>query len=230
MRIRPVERGAAAVRVILSGTVLVTLLTACSTARIEQAGRTMAGIDENEAVVLLARQQIMEAETEESFMSCLHRSLANGDAKLNLYPAQAFVDGLFPWFEPRTAPPTPDRFGQLLGHSRIRQRLAGMGVRYLVWVDGDTDRVDRGGGISCAIGPGGGGCFGFAWWEKESSYEASIWDLEHPASVGKISADVKGTSYLPALIVPIPLIARTQTTACKGLAEQLKEFMGLEEE
>jgi hypothetical protein len=31
-------------------------------------------------------------------------------------------------------------------------------------------------------------------------------------------------SYLPALLVPVPLIARTQNAACKGVAEQLREF------
>lgn len=63
------------------------------------------------------------------------------------------------------------------------------------------------------------------WWEKDSSYEASIWDLKRARSVGLISAEASGTSYLPAIIVPIPLIARTQAAACDGLAEQLKGFL-----
>ena len=42
---------------------------------------------------------------------------------------------------------------------------------------------------------------------------------------GTVTADVSGTSFLPALVVPIPLIARTQTAACKGLAQQLRAFI-----
>ena len=100
-----------------------------------------------------------------------------------------------------------------------------LGVRYIVWLDGDTERVAEGGSLSCAAGPGGGGCFGFAWWQNDADYEASVWDLNGYASAGTISADVSGTSFLPALVVPIPLIARTQTKACKGLAQQLRTFI-----
>jgi hypothetical protein len=30
---------------------------------------------------------------------------------------------------------------------------------------------------------------------------------------------------IPALIIPVPLIARTQTAACKGLARELQQFI-----
>jgi hypothetical protein len=40
-----------------------------------------------------------------------------------------------------------------------------------------------------------------------------------------VSADVSGTSYMPAFVVPIPLIARTQSAACSGLARQLSLFL-----
>ena len=56
-----------------------------------------------------------------------------------------------------------------------------------------------------------------------------LWDLEGLESAGTVSADVSGTSFLPALVIPIPLIARTQTKACKGLADQLKLFIVAEE-
>ena len=95
----------------------------------------------------------------------------------------------------------------------------------IVWLDGDTDRVAGGGSLSCAAGPGGGGCFGFAWGQKDADYNAAVWDLKELESAGTVSTDVSGTSFLPALVVPIPLIARTQTAACKGLADQLRNFI-----
>ena len=73
--------------------------------------------------------------------------------------------------------------------------------------------------------PGGGGCFGFAWWQDDADYEASIWDLADSEAAGTVTADYSGTSFLPALVVPIPLIARTQSKACNGLAKQLKTFL-----
>ena len=95
----------------------------------------------------------------------------------------------------------------------------------MVWLDGDTDKVAGGGSMSCAAGPGGGGCFGFAWWQNDSNYEADVWDLTGLEDAGTVSADVSGTSYMPAFVVPIPLIARTQSAACSGLARQLSLFL-----
>lgn len=79
--------------------------------------------------------------------------------------------------------------------------------------------------MSCTITPGGGGCFGFLTWENDSSYEASIWDAHTARTAGRVSSDAAGTSYVPALVIPIPLIARVQTSACVSLAEQLKTFI-----
>ena len=52
-----------------------------------------------------------------------------------------------------------------------------------------------------------------------------MWDLDELESAGTVTTDVSGTSFLPALVVPIPLIARTQSKACKSLAGQLQHFI-----
>jgi hypothetical protein len=69
-------------------------------------------------------------------------------------------------------------------------------------------------------------CFGFLSWESGSDYEASIWDINRGITVGKVSSEASGTSIVPALVVPIPFIARVQTQACISLAKQLKTFIG----
>ena len=43
-------------------------------------------------------------------------------------------------------------------------------------------------------------------------------------NIGRVSTDASGTSYMPALIVPVPIIARVQMQACGGMANQLKQF------
>jgi hypothetical protein len=62
-------------------------------------------------------------------------------------------------------------------------------------------------------------------WDSEAKYEASIWDFKNHNEAGKVSAEAKGTSYMPAIIVPIPMIARVKTTACAGLGTQLRTFL-----
>ena len=199
-------------------------LAGCSTSRVEVARHTETTLNSNEAIVILARRTNTGQQIEESFMNCLNQALSK-DTALNLYPERDFIDKLFPWLEPRTAPTTLDELPGLLDRPGILEEISESGVRYLVWIDGTTEKTDGGGGLTCTVAPTGGGCLGFVWWEKESAYEASIWDLKNMGSVGQVSAEVSGTSYLPAFIVPVPLIARTQTTACKGLADQLAELL-----
>jgi hypothetical protein len=95
------------------------------------------------------------------------------------------------------------------------QQVKNSGVRYVVWLDGSTDRVASGGGITCAAGIGGG-CMGLAWWEDDSRYDATVWDIKQAESAGTIHADVKGRSVMPAIIIPIPFIARPQAAASRS--------------
>jgi hypothetical protein len=201
------------------------MLTGCMTTRVEESKNTKTGIGADERIVILEASYHNGNETEDGFVDCISDRVQKGRNGLRVYPDEAFVDALFPWFEPRTAPQGPDALPALLERPGVSERLEESGVRYIVWVTGDTERGASGGSLSCAVGPGGGGCFGLAWWENDSSYEAAIWDIRNGKSAGEVSADVTGTSVIPAIIIPVPIIARTQAAACKGLARELKAFI-----
>jgi hypothetical protein len=200
-------------------------LSACVTSRIEDSRQEVTGLKEGEGVVIMAKSYHLGNETENKFISCVGEAIGRGSTGLRVVPNLEFVDALFPWFEPRTAPADTKGLPDLMARPGVAEMIADKGVRYVVWLDGDTERVGGGGSLSCAAGPGGGGCFGFAWWQNDANYEASVWDLSGLEDAGTISADYSGTSFLPALIVPIPLVARTQAKACKGLSDQLKLFI-----
>ncbi len=202
-----------------------TMLSACVSSRVQDAREGVTGIAEGESVVIMAKSYHLGNETEEKYINCIERALARGSKGLRVIPHRQFVDSLFPWFEPRTAPAETKGLPKLMQRPGVARRIADQGVRYIIWLDGDTERVAGGGSLSCAAGPGGGGCFGFAWWQNDSDYDATIWDLEGLESAGTVSTDVSGTSFLPALVVPIPLIARTQSAACKALAGHLRAFI-----
>jgi hypothetical protein len=206
--------------------VLLTIsLAGCVTSRIEDAREIRTGLEEGESVVVMAKSYHQGNETEADYIACVEKALGTGSNGVSVIPNQRFVDNLFPWFEPRTAPAKTEGLPTLMSRPGVADAIREMGVRYIVWLDGSTDRVAEGGSLSCAAGPGGGGCFGFAWWQNDSDYEASVWDLNAHETAGTISADVTGTSFLPAVVVPIPLIARPQARACKGLATQLRAFI-----
>lgn len=200
-------------------------LSACTTTTIDEFRSGYTGLNEGESIVVIGRRHRSEYETEVDFIDCVGDSLNSGREELSVIPEQEFADSLYPWFEPRTAPVRMEGFQNMLERADISDRIKGMGIRYIVWIDGSTELTDSGGTIACSIGPGGGGCLGFGTWDNESSYEASIWDFENLTTVGQISSDAKGTSYMPAVVVPIPLIAQVKGNACKGLGDQLRSFL-----
>ncbi len=205
---------------------LLTLIAGCkSTTVIDEHRVTETQIASGESIVVLGRRSSSEHETEEDFIRCVGESLSRGGNAINVVPERTFVDSMYPYFEASTAPTDVKNLDRLVQVPEIREKLQQFGVRYFVWIDGYTETVDKSGSISCAIGPGGGGCFGFATWDDAANYEASIWDFKDLALSGKISTETQGTSFLPAIFIPVPLLARVQSNACQSMAEQLRSFL-----
>ena len=204
---------------------LAAALSGCVSSRVEQERLGETGIRTGQAMVLLGRASYNEKQTEASFTDCISDALANSDNAIRLVPQQEFMDDLYPWFEPRTAPHSADELARLFAQPGVREQIEASKIRYLAWIDGDTVTIDSGGSMSCALGAFGGGCFGMNYWEEDASYEASIWDLESMTSAGQISTDAKGTSYMAGLVLPIPILARPGNAACKALATQLQAFI-----
>ena len=197
----------------------------CMHARIEQTRELPTAISSTEAVVILAKPNVEGAGTEEKFMNCVGRDLAGGAHPMHVAGNTLFVDDLFPWFEPSTAPTRPEALAELLARPGVSQKIADKGVRYVVWVDGVTRKTDGGGSIACGAAPGAAGCLGFGWWEKQSDYQATVWDLKQERTAGSVTTNVTGTSALVGVIVPLPFIARVQGTACNRMAGQLRTFL-----
>jgi hypothetical protein len=201
------------------------LLGGCMTARLDENRMMPMAIGRDEGIVILAKPQVEGTGAEQGFMSCVGGKLAHGQSPVNVYGNQEFQDTLYPWFEPSTAPVRADGVTSVLSHPKVARRLAETGVRYVVWLDGNTRKTDGGGSIACGAAPGAAGCIGFGWWEKQSDYEATVWDLKTAKSAGSVSTNVTGTSALVGLIVPLPFIARVQGTACDRMAGQLRTFL-----
>ncbi|MGB8326271.1 MAG: hypothetical protein WCE48_01695 [Steroidobacteraceae bacterium] len=198
--------------------------TGCMNARVDQSRELPTHIATDEAVVILAKPQIEGTGSEDAFMDCVSNGLARGASHIRVQGNNAFVDQMFPWFEPGTAPAKPEAVAALLTRPGVSERIAATGVRYVVWLDGSTRKTDGGGSLACGAAPGAAGCIGFGWWEKESAYEATIWDLKQAKSVGSVDTDVTGTSAIVGAVVPLPFIARVQGAACTRLSNQLRSF------
>ena len=207
----------------------VVALGGCVTATVQEVREADTAMAAGDSIVVLGRRsQPATAETELDFISCVAGNMGRGGNAVSVINEQQFMDATFPWFEPRHAPAQANDLPRLLDRPPLAGHLAQMGLKYLVWIEGSTERTDSGGSLSCAVTPAGGGCFGFLSWENDSAYEASIWDVETRTAAGRISSEAIGTSYVPAVIVPIPILARVRSSACSALADQLKAFVNNE--
>ncbi len=214
---------AMALKVVVVATVW---LSGCTTLTIDhhRSNQQAINISDEHSVVVLGRRHSSDYETEPNLVSCVGRVLSSGEDSLNVIPEDDFVDALYPWFEPRTAPLHVRDLKRFLNDPQLAQQIQSYNVRYIIWIDGNTETTDSSGSIGCSITVGGAGCFGFGTWDKESDYEAVVWDYQQQENEGQISADASGTSYMPAVIIPIPIIAQVRSSACKGMGKQLKTF------
>lgn len=204
---------------------LPVLLAGCVRARVDESRELATAIASNESVVVLAKPQIEGAGAEAEFLDCVGNRIKGHDHSIAVHPHAAFTDKLFPWFEPGTVPTRAEGVAAVLAQPGVSEQVAATGVRYVVWLDGGTRKTDGGGSLACGVAPGAAGCIGFGWWEKESNYEATIWDLKQSKSVGSVGTNVSGTSAVVGAIVPLPFLARVEGTACDRLGDQLHTFL-----
>ena len=215
--------------ILLASMMAIVAFSGCTTSTVQDVRRGGTGIGDGEAIVIMGKSYHLGNETEAKYIQCVEDAIAQGREGLRVIPRNEFVDLLFPWFEPRTAPAETKNLAKLMTRPGVAEKIAEQNIRYIVWLAGDTEKVAGGGSMSCAAGPGGGGCFGFAWWQKDADYDASVWDLDGLESAGTVSTDVSGKSFMPALVIPLPFIERTQAKACHTLADQLNSFITDEE-
>ena len=202
---------------------VVVAITGCVNASVQEIRQGASGMVSTDAIAILGRRQGAKYETEADFVACVGKELAGQNVRV--IPEQEFIDGLFPWFEPKIAPMDPSQLPRILSQPVLAAKLKKDGVRYLVWVDGVTN-YDSNGVVTCSLSPTGVGCFGFFTVDKNAVYEASVWDINRLTSIGKISSEATGTDYYPTFVVPIPIVARVQGQACDGLASRLHTFLG----
>ena len=204
-------------------------LAGCVTSTVDEMvfNEPHAGIGDS-TVVILGRRHASDYETEPDFISCVGKHIMARDKTIQVIGELDFINQLYPWFEPRTAPLRPTDIDRLLLHPPVAARMTELRTEYMIWIDGNTIRTDSAGSMTCGIGPGGAGCFGFGTWGNDSNYEATIWDFTDRTEVGRINTSASGQSYMPAVVVPIPIIAPVQGTACDGIGDQLLEFLSSE--
>ena len=180
----------------------------------------------DEKVAILGRSDAGHYETDRDFTDCLGDKLENSNFRV--MSEEEFVDALYPWFEPRTAPKHLKRLKQLMQDPVIQEKVREERIRYLVWLDGKVESQGLSGTMTCGMTAYGGGCFGYQSWDKEAEFEAVVWDLTDLTEEARIQVDSEGTSYVIGIVAPIPLLTRVKSEACAGMVERLRSYFSNE--
>ena len=123
--------------------VALALLAGCTSTTVDEFRQGETGIASDEAVVILGRRQASDYETRSEFVQCVGDRMARGEGAINVVPEQEFVDAMFPWFEPRTAPLRTRDLEQLMARERRGGKMSEFGIRYIVWLDGFTETTEQ---------------------------------------------------------------------------------------
>ncbi len=147
---------------------------------------------------------------------CLTQNIAAMAPEIALVPQRSVRDMLFPLMEPATQPADVAAFATLLSRDDVLERLAGRGLDYLVAFAGSTKADPWSGFMNC-----GSGCLGFMWQSETTQLQAALWTMDTGKLLGGGSVTITGTSIMPAFVLPIPLLAHTQSDACRDLAAEI---------
>ena len=94
-------------------------LAGCVTSRIEDAREKVTGLGDDQSVVIMTKSYHTGNETEGDYLTCVEKALGAGSQGISVIPHQQFVDELFPWFEPRTAPADTKGLPILMGRPGV---------------------------------------------------------------------------------------------------------------
>ena len=130
---------------------LLALAQGCVTAKVDEMvfNEPTEGIGES-SVVILGRRHASDYDTEPDFVECVGDHIRSRDRDITVIDELDFLNSLYPWFEPRTAPLKPQDLERMLEHEPVAMKMAELKTEYMIWLDGNTVRTDSAGSMTCA--------------------------------------------------------------------------------
>lgn len=200
---------------------------------VDDAGRL--ALKPGETIVVLSAESTTKDNTWPA--ACVRDAIKSADSNILFMTPQAFRDATFPWFE---TPEIGEKIAKLKNMPSIGRAVEQIGIRYVISVGAQTiglptnDDLGKDGvmleGVFY-IGKHGvmlvsaGGFLGFLAWQRTSDVSATLWDFKRGILVAGIAAKISGIGVMPALVLPVPLIAPTETAACGELGNRIARFV-----
>ena len=162
-----------------------------------------------------------------SFKRCIDKNMEYEFGFSYIYN-QTIVDDMFPWLESKSTPTNSDAVTELLiNNQHLFEQIKQQNITKIVIVNADLNSNSDSQGLTCA----NLGCFGLISWSKNYIVKLNIIDLKPmhqslPATtLGEVTVEATGSSYIPAVIVPLPLIAYVEKNACQRSVDKVKSLV-----
>jgi hypothetical protein len=206
------------------------VMSACTTAAVGEVREVSTALDTGEAIAFLFSPRFsLDAQRveEREIIGCISETVRKTHPALRIVPPGDFRRKVFPNIAPEAAPNTPEYLELLLSHPTFKERVAALGIHYLISVIGGTEQT---GGVGAVpLGGGAGGVVVIAGsWDRKSSLTATVLDLQRERTAGKLEASASGHPWL-LIIFPTPIMggaaAFTESRACGDLGEAVATFM-----
>lgn len=154
---------------------------------------------------------------------CVSDALQKNHPQVRVVLQPEFVKLAFPDLPPEAAPISPESLKLLTRHDVLRQRIAPLDVRYLIYVGTVTEIRTLYDLFGCAAGMGAAICVTAAGWNQQSDYSSSIVDIK---TLGELRAtgSVEGRGW-HLFITPFPLplspgrTSATENPACQKVGQ-----------
>ena len=189
------------------------IATGCTEATVEVSGE-IRSLPPGASIALSASDALASNAT----VRCISKVIGQMDPPLHVVPAKRFREAVFAGEPPETDDTAlAERLMRLKDHPRYGERLAALGLRYMVLVDRPRTDTEFG-NFDCDGGGGGFVCA--AVWDRNSTIRARVIDLDEGADISGAAAHVSGKRVL---LLPLPLYipSATEGEACTRLAEAI---------
>ncbi len=209
----------------------------CTTAWVQERRLAPTGLAPKDAVAIILTAAVKEehlSELESPVMGCVQSALAGVQPDIRIIPSHEFRKLAFPDLTADQIPSGYFAWQRLLREPAFLQRIAPLGLRYVLAVDTEQARrlteVEWNAVTSMLGGPGPSLT---ASWDNEVLLETIVVDARHRRVAGAVHAYAKGNSGAGVSLVtfPVPFLLPHGMpsfpfgAACRGLGDALARFL-----
>lgn len=209
----------------------------CTTAWVQERRLAPTGLAPQDAIAVILTTLVKDehlSELESPVTGCVQSALAQVQADIRIVPGQEFRKLAFPDLTANQIPSGYFAWQRLLREPAFFQKIAPLGLRYVLAVDAEQGRrlteVEWNAATSMLGGPGPSLT---ASWDNEVLLGTIVVDAKHRRVAGAVHAYAKGNSGAGVSLVTFPmpfLLPHGMPSfpfgvACSGLGEKLATFL-----